>query len=53
MANEVSTKINIQIAGDARDLDAERIFTYNNESYIVFDTKDYRGANTYFCVKMK
>ena len=37
----------------ARDLDAERIFTYNNESYIVFDTKDYRGANTYFCVKMK
>lgn len=36
----------------ARDLDAERIFVYNNDSYIVFDTKNYRGANTYFCVKM-
>lgn len=35
-----------------RDIDAERILVYDGEQYIVFDTKELRGPNTYFCVKM-
>lgn len=35
-----------------RDVAAEQILIYNNEQYIVFDTKQDRGANTYFAVKM-
>lgn len=35
-----------------RDIAAEQIVVYGNEQYIVFDTKEYRGANTYFCVHM-
>lgn len=35
-----------------RDLDAERILTWNNEQYIAFDTKQMRGTNSYFCVKL-
>jgi hypothetical protein len=35
-----------------RDIDAERILVYGNEQYIVFDTKQDRGPNTYFCIKM-
>lgn len=35
-----------------RDVAAEQILTYNNEQYIVFDTKQDRGANTYFAIKM-
>lgn len=36
-----------------RDIDAERIFTFNGSSYMAFDTKQERGNNTYFCVKME
>ena len=36
-----------------RDIDAERILVYDAEQYIVFDTKQDRGANTYFVVKME
>ena len=36
-----------------RDIDAERVFTFNGVSYIAFDTKQARGNNTYFCVKME
>lgn len=36
-----------------RDLDAERILTWNNEQYIAFDTKQMRGTNSYFCVKLE
>lgn len=36
-----------------RDIDAERILTYNNEQYIIFDTKQMRGNNSYFCIKME
>ena len=36
-----------------RDVAAEQILTYNSESYIVFDTKQERGANTYFAVKLE
>lgn len=35
-----------------RDIDAERILTYGNNQYIVFDTKQERGPNTYFAVLM-
>lgn len=36
----------------ARDVSAEQILTYNDESYVLFDTKDTRGSNTYFAVKL-
>ena len=36
-----------------RDVATEQILTYNLESYIVFDTKQERGANTYFAVKLE
>lgn len=35
-----------------RDIDAERILVYGTDQYIVFDTKQDRGPNTYFCIKM-
>lgn len=35
-----------------RDIDAERLLVYNGEQYIVFDTKEDRGANTYFAIKL-
>ena len=35
-----------------RDIDTERILVYNSEQYIVFDTKEYRGTNTYFAIKL-
>ena len=35
-----------------RDVSAEQILTYNDESYVLFDTKDLRGSNTYFAVKL-
>lgn len=35
-----------------RDVASEQILTYNMEQYIVFDTKQFRGANTYFAIKM-
>ena len=35
-----------------RDIAAEQILVYDGEQYMVFDTKQERGANTYFCVKM-
>ena len=35
-----------------KDVSSEQILTYNSESYIVFDTKQERGANTYFAVKL-
>jgi len=35
-----------------RDVAAEQILTYQNEQYIVFDTKQDRLANSYFAVKM-
>ena len=35
-----------------RDIAAEQILVYDSEQYMVFDTKQERGANTYFCVKM-
>lgn len=35
-----------------RDLDAERLLVYNNSQFIVFDTKQARGANTYFAIEM-
>ena len=36
-----------------RDVAAEQILTYNSQSYIIFDTKDLRGSNTYFAVKLE
>ena len=36
-----------------RDIDAERVLVYGGDQYIVFDTKQDRGANTYFCIKME
>lgn len=36
-----------------RDVSAEQILVYQDSQYIVFDTKQYRGANTYFAVKME
>ena len=36
-----------------RDLDAERILVFEDEQYMVFDTKQERGANTYFAVKLE
>lgn len=36
-----------------RDIDAERILTHGDSQYIVFDTKQERGANTYFAIKLE
>ena len=36
-----------------RDLSAEQTFTCNDMTYIVFDTKQYRDSNSYFCIEMK
>lgn len=36
-----------------RDLDAERVLVFNDEQYMVFDTKQERGANTYFAIKLE
>ena len=36
-----------------RDVAAEQILTYNSQSYIIFDTKELRGSNTYFAVKLE
>lgn len=36
-----------------RDVAAEQILIYNGEQYIVFDTKQMRGPNTYFCIKLE
>ena len=36
-----------------RDVSSEQILTYNSQSYIMFDTKDLRGSNTYFAVKLE
>ena len=36
-----------------RDLDSERILTWNNEQYIAFDTKQMRSNNSYFCIKLE
>lgn len=35
-----------------RDVSAEQILTYNSDSYMIFDTKQERGANTYFAMKL-
>ena len=35
-----------------RDVGAEQVLTYNDASYVLFDTKDLRGSNTYFAVKL-
>lgn len=35
-----------------RDLSAEQTFTYNEEQYITFDTKQLRDSNSYFAIKM-
>ena len=36
-----------------RDLSAEQTFVCNDMTYIVFDTKQYRNSNSYFCIEMK
>lgn len=36
-----------------RDVASEQILVYSGEQYMVFDTKQLRGSNTYFCVKME
>lgn len=35
-----------------RDVAAEQILVYSGDQYMVFDTKQERGSNTYFCIKM-
>lgn len=35
-----------------RDAATETILVYGGDQYIMFDTKQMRGSNTYFCVKM-
>ena len=44
---------NVYWVSGTRDIDAERILVMNNEQYMVFDTKDRRGHNSYFVVKME
>jgi hypothetical protein len=34
------------------DISAEQTLTYNGEQYMIFDTKAYRGMNTYFAIKL-
>lgn len=36
-----------------RDVAAEQILVYNGENYMIFDTKQERGSNTYFCIKIE
>ena len=36
-----------------RDLSSEQTFVCNDMTYIVFDTKQYRNSNSYFCIEMK
>lgn len=36
----------------AKDIASESILTYNGDQYMIVDTKNYRGSNTYFCIKM-
>lgn len=36
-----------------RDLSSEQTFTCNDTTYIVFDTKQYRDSNSYYCITMK
>lgn len=35
-----------------RDIAAEQIVVFNSDQYMVFDTKQERRANTYFCIKI-
>ena len=35
-----------------RDIASEQILVYDSEQYMVFDVKQLRGSNTYFCIKM-
>ena len=35
-----------------RDIASEQILVYDSEQYMVFDTKQLRGSNSYFCIKM-
>lgn len=35
-----------------RDVASEQVLVYGGEQYIVFDTKQLRGSNTYFCIRM-
>ena len=44
---------NVFWVSGTRDIDAERVLVMNDEQYIVFDTKDRRGNNSYFVVKME
>lgn len=44
---------NVYWVSGTRDIDAERILVMNNEQYMVFDTKDKRGHNSYFVIKME
>lgn len=36
-----------------RDVAAEQILVYSGNQYMVFDTKQGRGSNTYFCIKIE
>lgn len=43
---------NVFWVSGTRDIAAEQILVYNGEQYMVYDTKQMRGSNSYFCVKM-
>lgn len=43
---------NIYYVSGTKDISAEQVLTFDSNSYILFDTKNYRGANTYFAVKL-
>ena len=43
---------NVYWISGTRDVDAEKILVYNNKQYIVFDTKQDRGHNSYFAIEM-
>lgn len=43
---------NVYWVSGTRDIDSERILVFNNKSYIVFDTKQDRGTNSYFAIEM-
>lgn len=36
-----------------RDVAAEQLLTYNSQSYMIFDTKEIRGSNSYFAVLLE
>lgn len=36
-----------------RDVAAEQIVSYNGDNYMIFDTKDLRGTNSYYCVRLE